>query len=83
MLYDLPPTAQGMWNYIDDTAGRIYKDWKYDCHYHYLEVSKATPLEFLHRPEEWEYLKTHFEDPGYKVTSMKLLFPLYMTYIIS
>jgi hypothetical protein len=74
MLYDLPPTETGMWKYIDDTAAKIYKDWKHDCHTHYSRVSKATPAEFIHRPEEWEYLKGHFEDDGYKVMKINYRF---------
>ncbi|KAL9679868.1 hypothetical protein QQ045_017739 [Rhodiola kirilowii] len=56
-----------LWNFIFKRATERYRDWKSDCKLFYKEHGPGViPREFVDRRDQWEWLKSHFDDPNNK-----------------
>ncbi|KAL6199401.1 hypothetical protein ACLB2K_029185 [Fragaria x ananassa] len=59
-----------MWAWLEDKAGTIYRDWKWDFSRHYKKYGRQTiPPDLIHRQDEWDWLCWHFESPDFKTRS--------------
>ncbi|KAL9686194.1 hypothetical protein QQ045_023649 [Rhodiola kirilowii] len=67
-----------LWNYIFRKACERFREWKSNCKVFYKEYGPdATPREFLDRRDQWEWLKSHFDEPtnqeqGKKMSNEKM-----------
>lgn len=65
-----------MWAWLEDKAGTIYRDWKWDFSRHYKKYGRQTiPPDLIHRQDEWDWLCWHFESPDFKVNLIEISIP--------
>ncbi|KAM7464991.1 hypothetical protein LguiB_012553 [Lonicera macranthoides] len=59
--------------WIDEKAANRFREWKSYCHTDWQKKrDEPIPIEFAHRPAEWEWLCNHFRDPEFQKRSEQM-----------
>ncbi|KAL9679464.1 hypothetical protein QQ045_017326 [Rhodiola kirilowii] len=65
------PNDDRLWNFVFKRATERCRDWKSDCKLFYREHGpEVIPWEFLDRRDQWEWLKSHFDDPKNQINHL-------------
>ncbi|KAM7489437.1 hypothetical protein LguiB_026921 [Lonicera macranthoides] len=64
--YDIDHRRRELTGWIDEKAANRFRQWKSSCHANWQELGDSPlPIEFTHRPAEWQWLCNHFRDPEF------------------
>jgi len=71
--YDIDLRRRELTDWIDDKAANRFRQWKSSCHVDWKDLGDLPlPVEFAHRPAEWQWLCNHFRDPDFQVKLINL-----------
>ncbi|KAM7468908.1 hypothetical protein LguiA_007091 [Lonicera macranthoides] len=71
--YDIDSRRKELIVWIDEKASNRFREWKSYCHTDWQEKGdEPIPIEFAHRPVEWEWLCHHFRDPKFQKMSEQM-----------
>ncbi|KAM7489769.1 hypothetical protein LguiB_027253 [Lonicera macranthoides] len=71
--YDINHRRRELTGWIDEKAVNRFRQWKSSCHTNWQELGDTPlPVEFAHRPAEWQWLCNHFRDPEFQRRSEQM-----------
>ncbi|KAM7462902.1 hypothetical protein LguiA_031023 [Lonicera macranthoides] len=70
--YDIDHVDKALVTWIQKKVADRFKDWKYKIHKNWqAQGDSPIPVEFIHRPDQWEWLCNHFKAENFQITQIR------------